>query len=130
MSDLAEKLRFTSVHLHNPMTLCTEAADEITRLRAEVERLTKEAVGAYNDGLHDGSDAASDRWAKDVASHRAEVSRLRAALATVLGTVTHGQNMTWEERIKIGRAALRAMKGKATSPESAAPGAGRCPSTR
>jgi hypothetical protein len=63
---------------------CALAADEITRLRAEVERLTKEAVGAYNDGLHDGSDAASDRWAKDVASHRAEVSRLRAAAHDML----------------------------------------------
>lgn len=37
-----------------------------------------------------------------------EIERLRAALATVLGTATHGQHMTWEERIKIGRAALAA----------------------
>jgi hypothetical protein len=39
MSDLVERLRFKSVHLHNPMSLCAEAADEITRLTQEVERL-------------------------------------------------------------------------------------------
>lgn len=35
-----------------------------------------------------------------------EIARLRLALATVLGDATHGQNMTWEERCRIGRDAL------------------------
>lgn len=59
---------------------CTNAADTITALRAEVKRLTEEAVDQYSDGLHDGCDAASDRWEKEVAALRADNERLRAAL--------------------------------------------------
>jgi hypothetical protein len=44
--------------------------------------------------------------AAEIASLTAENERLRHGLATVLGTATHGQHMGWEERIKIGRAAL------------------------
>jgi BMFP domain-containing protein YqiC len=36
----------------------------------------------------------------------ARVKELEAALATVMGTRTHGMNMSWEERCKIGCAAL------------------------
>lgn len=35
-----------------------------------------------------------------------ENDRLRHGLRTVLGDADHGQNMTWEERCRVGREAL------------------------
>jgi hypothetical protein len=52
-----------------------------------------------NDEIRDGRLQA-------LQSRDTEIDRLRFALATVLGDGDHGQNMTWEERCRIGREAL------------------------
>jgi hypothetical protein len=66
--------------MEGPVTAVDMVA-EIARLTAEVERLKSEAVGQYTDGLHDGSDAAADTWATQIAALTARVKELEAALA-------------------------------------------------
>jgi len=85
-----------------------EAAAEIKRLReetlnrkncianqqAEIERLRVQYVE-----LSDAHQATRQKG-------EAEIERLHNALATVMGDAEHGQNMNWEERCCIARAAL------------------------
>jgi hypothetical protein len=75
-----------------------EMAEEITNLRAAQSNLI-------------GTNRMLKQQVEDrdttITRLTADNERLRAALATVMGTATHGQNMTWEERCRIGRAELK-----------------------
>jgi hypothetical protein len=68
--------------MEGPVTAVDMVA-EIARLTAEVERLKSEAVGQYTDGLHDGSDAAADTWATQIAALTARVAELEGVLVDI-----------------------------------------------
>jgi phage host-nuclease inhibitor protein Gam len=96
MSDIVERLRngikaatLNDWDFERTEADMAEAADEITRLRAEVERLRAEAVGQYTDGLHDGADAAADTWEKQIAALTARVAQLEGAL------------QAWDDAVRI-----------------------------
>jgi hypothetical protein len=95
---------------------CAEAA----ALTAEVERLNKSRNKwgqKYNKLLEQHKVTLSQLktavWSdsEECAFLIARVAELEGALATVMGTRTHGMNMPWVERLKIGRAALTQPKG-------------------
>ena len=106
MTDIVERLRDPRVYIPGEEML-QEAADEITALRAELERLKVEAAAQYADGAHDGSDRAQDLWAGEITALRAEIERLRAALEEVR-VLVFGANRS-EARYPLARAAIRAL---------------------
>ena len=82
MSEIVERLRHCSEncgdeYLHE---LTGKAADTITRLTAEVERLTVEVQISYAEGLHDGDENGSKIKRAFVEKLEADNEKLRAAL--------------------------------------------------
>ena len=92
MSDIVERLRAPAYWISGSSeghegdnSAPLEAADEITTLRAEVEKLAK---------LRTIELEHSNRWLEERDTLRAEVERLRAALKKI-AKVTYGSDWTW-----------------------------------
>ena len=58
--DLIERLRTITSSGCNPYSACHEAAAELSRLRAEVERLTRKLDGEWNAAIMEAAGIASN----------------------------------------------------------------------